>query len=62
MGSTTKGAAVRGDWIHDWVQVEMDYRAGTRPAPVPRERHPAKPWKNLWAAVFPPRRAGVRHP
>lgn len=19
---------MRGDWIHDWVQVEMDYRTG----------------------------------
>ncbi|MEV6830990.1 hypothetical protein [Amycolatopsis sp. NPDC051102] len=47
---------MRGDWIHDWVQVEMDYRAGPLPAPVvraTRERRPGKPW---WAALFRPRR------
>ncbi|MDS0136747.1 MULTISPECIES: hypothetical protein [unclassified Amycolatopsis] len=53
---------MRGDWIHDWVQVEMAYRAGERPAPVVRERPAAHPWKTLWAALFPPRRAAVRHP
>lgn len=54
---------MRGDWIHDWVLVEMEYRAGPRPAPaVPRDRPPSQHWKALWAAVFPPRRVGVPHP
>ena len=56
---------MRGDWIHDWVRVEMDYRAGARPEPAlqtPRERPASHPWKALWAALFPPRQAGVRHP
>ncbi|WP_206794873.1 hypothetical protein [Amycolatopsis sp. MtRt-6] len=49
---------MRGDWIHDWVRMEMDYRAGPRPLPVVRERPPAKSWKALWTALFPapPRR------
>ena len=47
---------MRGDWIHDWVQVEMAYRAGPRPAPVVRDRAPSRPWQALRAAVFPPRR------
>jgi hypothetical protein len=52
---------MRGDWIHDWVQVEMDYRAGPPPAPAvraaraARRRPPSRPWKVLWAALFPPR-------
>jgi hypothetical protein len=53
---------MRGDWIHDWVLVEMAYRAGPRPAPAlrPREGRPSsKPWKALWTAVFP---AGLSHP
>lgn len=62
MGSTTKGATVRGDWIHDWVRVEMEYRAGRPPAPVVRERPASHPWKALWAGLFPPRRVEVRHP
>ncbi|MDX3192483.1 hypothetical protein PV458_29075 [Streptomyces sp. MN03-5084-2B] len=53
---------MRGDWIHDWVQVEMAYRAGPRPAPVVRDRAPSRPWQALRAAVFPPRRVGVHHP
>ncbi|MEV7096227.1 hypothetical protein AB0M80_25595 [Amycolatopsis sp. NPDC051045] len=56
---------MRGDWIHDWVQVEMEYRAGRPPAPVvraARHRRPSRPWKVLWAALFPPRRVEVRHP
>jgi hypothetical protein len=53
---------MRGDWIHDWVQVEMEYRAGPRPLPVVRERRASKPWTTLRAALFPLRRAGVRHP
>ncbi|WP_167454970.1 hypothetical protein [Amycolatopsis kentuckyensis] len=52
---------MRGDWIHDWVRVEMDYRAGPHPVPAVRERPPSHPWKALWAALFPPRRAEVRH-
>jgi hypothetical protein len=44
---------MRGDWIHDWVQVEMEYRAG--PAPVATERRlrpPSRPWRTLWAGLF----------
>jgi hypothetical protein len=50
---------MRGDWIHDWVRVEMEYRAGPRPAVAARERRPRLPsakWKALRAAVFPARR------
>ena len=69
MGFTVRraeGADMRGDWIHDWVLVEMDYRAG-RPSPVAAvragtRRAPSKPWRALRAAVFPARRAGLRHP
>ncbi|MEU5264748.1 hypothetical protein [Amycolatopsis sp. NPDC021455] len=57
---------MRGDWIHDWVLVEMDYRAGTpsRVAAVRAEerRPPSKPWRALWATLFPPHRAGVSCP
>ncbi|GHF90588.1 MULTISPECIES: hypothetical protein [Amycolatopsis] len=53
---------MRGDWIHDWVQVEMAYRAGPRPVPVVRERPASHPWKALRAALFPHRRVEVRHP
>jgi hypothetical protein len=56
---------MRGDWIHDWVRVEMDYRAGARPEPAlqtPRERQPAKPWKALRSALFPHRPVEVPHP
>ncbi|RSM44420.1 hypothetical protein DMA12_16465 [Amycolatopsis balhimycina DSM 5908] len=51
---------MRGDWIHDWVRVEMEYRAGPAPA-GPRERpaRPAsRPWKTLWAALFESHRPG----
>jgi len=53
---------VRGDWIHDWVRVEMDYRAGPRPASALRERPPSRPWKALWTALFPPHRVEVPLP
>jgi hypothetical protein len=49
---------MRGDWIHDWVLVEMEYRAG--PAPVVRERRlrpPSKHWRALWAGLFAAHRA-----
>ncbi|MET8853261.1 hypothetical protein [Amycolatopsis sp. NPDC004625] len=51
---------MRGDWIYDWVQVEMDYRTGQPPAPLVRaakERRPARSW---WAALSGGRRARVR--
>ena len=46
---------MRGDWIHDWVQVEMEYRAGPRPAVTAARdrRHRPAPWKALRAALFP---------
>ncbi|WP_410566346.1 hypothetical protein [Amycolatopsis sp. cmx-4-61] len=54
---------MRGDWIHDWVRVEMEYRAGTRPAVrLPGERPPSKAWQRLWTALVPSRRVEVRHP
>ncbi|MGW3962769.1 hypothetical protein ACWED2_23330 [Amycolatopsis sp. NPDC005003] len=53
---------MRGDWIHDWVRVEMEYRAGPPPAPAVRERPASHPWKALWAGLFPHRRAEARHP
>jgi hypothetical protein len=57
---------MRGDWIHDWVMVEMDYRAGqpSRVAAMRAEegRAPSKPWRALWAALFSPHRVELRHP
>lgn len=51
---------MRGDWIHDWVRVEMEYRAG--PPPVPRPaRPPSRTWAALWAGLFTARRIGVPH-
>jgi hypothetical protein len=51
---------MRGDWIHDWVLVEMEYRAG--PAPAARTPRPAaRPWAALWAGLFTAHRAGMRH-
>ena len=55
---------MRGDWIYDWVRVEMEYRTGPPPAPAlraARERQPSKPWKALWAALFPAHRVEVPH-
>ncbi|MEQ0559580.1 hypothetical protein ABJI51_10900 [Amycolatopsis sp. NEAU-NG30] len=48
---------MRGDWIHDWVRVEMDYRAGLPRTAPGQHREPARAWKALWVSVFPPRRA-----
>ena len=51
---------MRGDWIYDWVRVEMEYRAGPPPAvraPRPAPRH----WAALWAGLFTSHRAEVRH-
>ncbi|MCR6482402.1 hypothetical protein M8542_06215 [Amycolatopsis sp. OK19-0408] len=42
---------MRGDWIYDWVRVEMEYRAGPAPA-VRRERPAARHWTTLWAGLF----------
>ena len=54
----SEGATMRGDWIHDWVLVEMEYRAGPRPAAAAKERRPpSAPWQALRAALFPARRA-----
>ncbi|MFI5590973.1 hypothetical protein ACIA5G_38400 [Amycolatopsis sp. NPDC051758] len=51
---------MRGDWIHDWVLVEMAYRAG--PRPVVRTPRPAsRPWSTLWTGLFTAHRAEVRH-
>jgi hypothetical protein len=50
---------MRGDWIHDWVLVEMEYRAGPRPA-VRTPRRASRPWSALWTGLFPAHRAGVR--
>lgn len=54
---------MRGDWIYDWVRVEMEYRAGPRPAVRrPRELRPApRHWAALWAGLFAGRQAEVRH-
>lgn len=43
---------MRGDWIYDWVQVEMDYRTGgtERRAPVRRTR-PSRSWTALRSAL-----------
>ncbi|WIV55049.1 hypothetical protein [Amycolatopsis nalaikhensis] len=51
---------MRGDWIHDWVRVEMEYRAGPPPAPRP-PRPPSRTWAALWAGLFTARRIGVPH-
>lgn len=51
---------MRGDWIYDWVRVEMEYRAG--PPRVHREHRPAtRHWAALWAGLFTGHRAEVRH-
>jgi len=45
---------MRGDWIYDWVRVEMEYRAGPE-RPVHRRRTDRKPtrhWRALWAGLF----------
>ncbi|MEU0792523.1 hypothetical protein ABZ342_20830 [Amycolatopsis sp. NPDC005961] len=54
---------MRGDWIHDWVRVEMEYRAGPPPAARrPREHRPAaRHWAALWASLFTGHRAEARH-
>lgn len=38
-------ATMRGDWIYDWVRVEMEYRAGPRP----EARRPPRHWTRLFA-------------
>ncbi|MEV6645676.1 hypothetical protein [Amycolatopsis sp. NPDC051371] len=52
---------MRGDWIYDWVRVEMEYRAGPPPAVRrPREVRPApRHWAALWAGLFSSHRAEV---
>lgn len=54
---------MRGDWIYDWVQVEMAYRTGaaTRQAPVRRTR-PSRPWATLRAALFTTPSQPAEHP
>ncbi|MFJ1759417.1 hypothetical protein ACIOD2_03810 [Amycolatopsis sp. NPDC088138] len=54
---------MRGDWMYDWVRVEMDYRAGPRPvSPRRTERKPARHWRALWAGLFAGQRpVGVPH-
>jgi hypothetical protein len=55
---------MRGDWIHDWVRVEMEYRAGPqRPQPHHRaDRKPARHWRALWAGLFAgQQRMGAQH-
>ncbi|WIX99716.1 hypothetical protein QRX60_37535 [Amycolatopsis mongoliensis] len=54
---------MRGDWIYDWVRVEMEYRAGPPPAVRrPREPRPApRHWAALRAGLFPGGRAEVQH-
>ncbi|MFJ7214351.1 hypothetical protein [Amycolatopsis sp. NPDC098790] len=51
---------MRGDWIYDWVRVEMEYRAGP-PRPVRRRREVPRHWTALWAGLFSARRAELRH-
>lgn len=55
---------MRGDWIHDWVQVEMDYRTG-RKTITPRssaETRPDRPRRSLWSALLAaPRRLHLPH-
>ncbi|MGW5721140.1 hypothetical protein ACWEVP_33535 [Amycolatopsis sp. NPDC003865] len=51
---------MRGDWIHDWVLVEMEYRAGP-PRPAPRRREEPRHRAALWAGLFPARHVEVRH-
>ncbi|SFW82776.1 hypothetical protein [Amycolatopsis australiensis] len=50
---------MRGDWIYDWVRVEMEYRAG--PPPVVRrgraDRRAPRHWAALWAGLFPAHKA-----
>jgi hypothetical protein len=45
---------MRGDWIHDLVQVEMDYRAGSKPMPrhSSAEKRRSRPRRSLWSALF----------
>ncbi|MGK3202206.1 hypothetical protein [Amycolatopsis sp. MEPSY49] len=50
---------MRGDWIYDWVRVEMEYRAGP-PQPVRGRREAPRHWAALWAGLFPARRVEVR--
>jgi hypothetical protein len=54
-----EGIDMRGDWIYDWVRVEMEYRAGS---PVPRQRtgqEPSRHWRVLWAGLFAHPRVAV---
>ncbi len=55
---------MRGDWIYDWVRVEMEYRAGRPEAAPHRPREPrpaARRWAALRAGLFAGHRAEVRH-
>jgi hypothetical protein len=61
---------MRGDWIYDWVQVELEYRAYRPPQQHHHHRKPpARPWAALRSALFTapevvtaaPGRAGLRH-
>ncbi len=55
---------MRGDWIHDWVQVEMDYRTG-RKSITPlnsAEKRRSHPRRSLWSALLAaPRRLHLSH-
>ncbi len=46
--------AMRGDWIHDWVQVEMDYRTGRKSiTPLSAaEKRRSRPHRSFWAALL----------
>ena len=46
---------MRGDWIHDWVQVEMDYRTGHNSITplTAAEKRRSRPRRSLRAAFGP---------
>jgi hypothetical protein len=51
-----EGITMRGDWIYDWVRVEMEYRADAgRGTAVSRQRTDGAAsgyWRTLWAGLF----------
>ncbi|WP_329047242.1 hypothetical protein OG738_34035 [Amycolatopsis sp. NBC_01488] len=51
---------MRGDWIYDWVRVEMEYRAGPPPA-ARRPRSTPRHWAALRASLFTSHRVEVQH-